>query len=142
MIEPHQWIKAHAAQLGVEHCVIGPCSVDLTLGSTIRAYNYLFDKVQRAGVDTPVLFQRGWFYLVATQEGLCVPPTHCAFVHMRSTLARLGLGHKMAGLIDPGYEGQITLELETSLNVTVPVGARIVQVTFHRLDDGSWCKGK
>jgi deoxycytidine triphosphate deaminase len=110
MIEPHQWIVDHAAWLGVDGCVIGPCSADLTLGGTIRAYNGTGDCVIRVGLDTPVTFHPGWFYLVATQETIQVPDTHCGFVHMRSSLARLGMGHKMAGLIDPGFHGQITLE--------------------------------
>jgi deoxycytidine triphosphate deaminase len=34
----------------------------------------------------------------------------------------------MAGFIDPGFEGQITLELTTNLPLAVPSGERIVQL--------------
>jgi deoxycytidine triphosphate deaminase len=89
MIEPSQWLKQHAAALGLTDCVIGPCSADLTLGSTIRAYHGQGECVMQLGRDVPVVFQPGWFYLVATHETIHVPDTHCGFVHMRSSLARL-----------------------------------------------------
>jgi dCTP deaminase len=137
MIEPYQWLRANAALLGLDEAVIGPCSADLTLGETIRAYHGNGECIMRLGQGVPVVFQPGWFYLVATQETIHMPDTHCGFVHMRSSLARQGLGHKMAGLIDPGFCGQITLELETALHLTIPVGARIVQITFHRLSEAT-----
>jgi len=133
MIEPYQWLQANAATLGLLGCHLGPCSADLTLGPQIRAYREQAQSLYTLAEGVPLTLHAGWFYLVSTHEVLCVPPTHCAFVHMRSSLARQGLGHKMAGLIDPGFCGQVTLELEASLDVTVLVGAPLVQVTFHRL---------
>lgn len=44
--------------------------------------------------------------------------------------------HSTAGFIDPGFKGQITLELKNLSNVmiTLPVGCMIAQISFQWLD--------
>ena len=129
-IEPTQWLMEHGLELGYKLENIGPASVDLELGS-IKVYKREFTELQ----GSIIWFEPGRFYLASTVEYIKVPPTHCAFVNMRSSLARKGLGHKMAGFIDPGFEGQITLELETSISLEVAIGERIVQLIYCRLTE-------
>lgn len=146
MIEPYQWLRAHADEYGFAPSNIGPASVDLCLSPNLKVFRndpYIHApkvyEIQAAplfvDLSGEVVFLPGHFYLCATIEYIIVPRTHCAFVNMRSSLARRGLGHKMAGFIDPGFEGQVTLELETAVPLHVPVGERIVQLVYMRLSE-------
>ena len=137
-VESFQWLMEHGLELGYKLENIGPASVDLELGSA-KFYDCLppiYKGFYQASLNgTSVIFEPGLFYLASTVEYIKVPPTHCALVNMRSSLARKGLGHKMAGFIDPGFEGQITLELETSIPLDVAIGERIVQLIYCRLTE-------
>jgi dCTP deaminase len=126
MIEPYQWLMFHFEEYGYNPANVGPASVDLTLGA-------LKPETIRRG-DKLVLYP-GQFFLGSTAEYIRVPDTHCAMIQMRSSLARRGLGHKMAGFVDPGFEGQITLELETAQVMETFLGERIVQLIYIRLTE-------
>lgn len=135
MIEPYQWLFSKAKELGYKEENVGPASVDLCLGE-VKFYlrrEQSFIKVHY--IDDKILFRPDNFYLCSTEEYIRVPTTHCAFINMRSSLARKGLGHKMAGFIDPGFEGQVTLELETSIFLEVERGTRVVQIIYHKLSE-------
>lgn len=154
MIEPYQWLCTHADTLGIAPSAIGPASADLRLSGLLKEWRgrrarirWTLRRRPRRGSWPPasidhdldlgetLCFRPGYFYLASTREIIRVPPTHCAMIHMRSSLARRGLGHKMAGFIDPGFTGQVTLELETSIPMDVTIGERIVQITYHRLTE-------
>lgn len=155
MFEPHQWLVSHAKEYGYnpDHCQ--PASVDLclnevkthppipdgwlrslfvTLGILPKRFDYN-RMVRQEPVDGHYEFLPGQFYLCSTLEYLFVPLTHCAFINMRSSLARQGLGHKMAGYIDPGFDGQVTLELETTVPIRVRYRDRVVQAIYARLTE-------
>lgn len=137
-VEPYQWLIAQATELGYDPANVGPASVDLCLGAG-KAY-YLSEIYSDIFYDHSdgtkhVCFKPDIFFLCSTVEYVKVPVTHCAFINMRSSLARKGLGHKMAGFIDPGFEGQVTLELETNRLVDVKLGERIVQLIYMRLTE-------
>ena len=131
-VMPYQWLLRHTKELGYKEENIGPASVDLELGE-VKVYSKF--KREFILIDRVSYFYANEFYLCSTLEYIKVPPTHCALVNMRSSLARKGLGHKMAGFIDPGFEGQITLELESSTDVEVKKGDRIVQLIYMRLSE-------
>lgn len=141
MIEPYQWLRNHAEALGFSSELCGPASVDLRLGGYIRWVQA--DKQSRTehwdefnlGNAGTLFFTPGVFYLCTTQEYIKVPPTHCACVNMRSSWARRGLGHKVAGFVDPGFEGQITLELEAAIHCDIHIGTPIVQLIYMRLTE-------
>ena len=142
MIEPYQWLVNHAEALGFSSELCGPSSVDLRLGGFVRwVYAAPHDSgewnefdFEKAGYPS-VLFAPGCFYLCTTQEYVKVPPSHCALINMRSSWARQGLGHKMAGFVDPGFEGQITLELETAILLNIQIGTPLVQLIYMRLTE-------
>jgi dCTP deaminase len=108
--------------LGIEpwtSAYVQPSSLDLTLGGT-----------------EPLVLKRGVFTLAATAERLCLPACIQGQVHGRSSIGRLGvLVHFTAGLIDPGFEGVITLEMMAMHQPqTFEPGDRIAQISFHWLD--------
>jgi dCTP deaminase len=77
------------------------------------------------------------FVLALTYETITVPPHLIARVEGRSTYARLGISmHQTAPWIQPGWEGQIVLEIKNSGTVAVelsPLLDRPCQITFFKL---------
>ena len=133
---------------------IGPNSIDLRLGDSLRSYHptekrvKIVDPVDGATylaidpknppplVDVPKLADGSWllvpgrFYLGITME-----ETFCRGIvpHLdgRSTCGRLSIeAHKTAGVGDNGFQGQGTLEIEATEPVTVTPGDRLFQIYF------------
>ncbi len=78
----------------------------------------------------------GDFVLGTTKERVAIPDDILAHVEGRSSLGRLAIVvHATAGIVDPGYEGQITLELSNlgTAPVALKPDMRISQLTFTRL---------
>lgn len=76
------------------------------------------------------------FLLACTKECIHVPSHITAFVEGRSSIGRIGLFIQNAGWVDPGFKGQITLELynANSLPIRLKSGRRICQLVFCKLD--------
>jgi len=76
------------------------------------------------------------FLLATTLESVRLPDDLTAFVEGRSSIGRIGLFIQNAGWVDPGFEGQITLELynANSLPIRLEAGRRICQLVFCRMD--------
>jgi len=72
------------------------------------------------------------FVLATIQETIELPNDITAFVEGRSSIGRMGLFIQNAGWVDPGFRGQITLELfNASPSVMkLPIGQRICQLVF------------
>ena len=91
----------------------------------------------RGKTGTPgVVLPPGDFLLVSTAERVCLPPSVAARVEGKSSLGRLGLAiHTTAGWIDPGFNGNITLELYNCSPRTwlIPYGNKIAQLAFFPL---------
>jgi dCTP deaminase len=78
----------------------------------------------------------GEFVLGATLERISLPDDLVARLDGKSSLGRLGLQvHSTAGLADPGFTGQITLELSnmTRLPISLYPGMRVAQLVFEML---------
>ena len=78
----------------------------------------------------------GDFVLGTTKERVEIPDDLIAHVEGRSSLGRLAIVvHATAGIVDPGYEGQITLELSNlgTAPVALSPGMRISQLIFTEL---------
>jgi dCTP deaminase len=140
---------------------IQPASVDLRLGNQFSSFNetmapYSVDtrngeivghdglNVSRVMTTREVVktFNLGPndFVLGHTVERVRVPSGLVGVVDGRSSLGRLGvMVHITAGYIDPGFEGQITLELYnvSPLSVFLYPGDRICQIRFHRMGKSS-----
>lgn len=77
------------------------------------------------------------FVLGSTVERVTVPSCMVGILDGKSTLARKGLKiHNTAGYIDPGFEGQITLEISLvgPMRISLTAGMKIGQLRFHQLD--------
>ena len=82
----------------------------------------------------------GEFVLGHTLERVKLPANLAASVDGRSSIGRLGVTiHITAGYIDPGFEGQITLEIfNASPNtVRIPIGMRVCQLVVYLMTDAA-----
>ena len=79
----------------------------------------------------------GQFVLATTLEYFSLPNHLTAFVEGRSSLGRMGLFIQNAGWVDPGFEGEITLELFNANRCAIELqsGRRIGQLVFAQMDD-------
>ena len=113
---------------------VGPCSIDLTLGGEVRPEG----NGTRPFESTINLHDWGGFelhpgerILATTAEVIRMPRDRVGFLMLRSTAARLGLEHSFSGLVDPSFEGQLTLELKNDLkthSILLSPGMRLVQM--------------
>ena len=76
------------------------------------------------------------FLLATTRERIRLPDDVTAFVEGRSSIGRSGLFIQNAGWVDPGFEGNLTLELYNAnrLPIRLQTGRRICQLVFARMD--------
>ncbi len=123
---------------------IQPASVDVRLGNTfsvvedsptgiISLENEIRYKTITA--DTYLLLP-GQFVLATTMEYFALPDDLTAFVEGRSSLGRMGLFIQNAGWVDPGFEGEITLELYNAnrFAIELKAGRRVGQLVFAKMD--------
>ena len=76
------------------------------------------------------------FVLAHTAETVTIPDDCCAMLLLRSSAARAGFEHSFSGWIDPGFTGQLTLELRNNLRhraLWLEPGLRLCQLVVHRL---------
>jgi len=77
--------------------------------------------------------------LATTREYIKLPRDLTAFVEGRSSIGRIGLFIQNAGWVDPGFEGNITLELynANSLPIKLKAGRRVCQLVFCKMDQAA-----
>ncbi len=130
---------------------IQPASVDLRLGREFLEFQHanipcihpnaeqeVDEYVELTEVEEggEYILHPGDFVLGTTHERVEIPDDLIAHVEGRSSLGRLAIVvHATAGLADPGYKGQITLELSNlgTAPVALTPGMRISQLTFTEL---------
>jgi len=130
---------------------VQPASVDLRLGEEFLEFERTniacihpdsADEVDEYVSETHVaeggefVLHPGDFVLGTTKERVAIPDDLVAHVEGRSSLGRLAVVvHATAGLADPGYCGQITLELSNlgAAPVALSPGMRVSQLTFTEL---------
>lgn len=127
-----------------EPSLLQPASIDLRLGSEFIRYNRSSEPIDPESPEkletfsaTRLVIYPGDFILGTTLEQVGVGAGIGAQVNGKSTLGRLGLIiHSTAGFVDPGFKGNITLEM-TNINsrpIVLKAGMKIAQVSFHRMD--------
>jgi len=138
-------------RLGIEPFDAGlvqPASVDCRLGPEIKQMlgggpldPYLADDIEWVSTvlapGAPFRLQRGAFALGHTLETYSFPADILGIVDGKSSLGRIGLSiHVTAGFCDPGFEGQVTLELTNigPRDILLWPGMPIAQMTFAFLD--------
>jgi dCTP deaminase len=77
----------------------------------------------------------GEVVLATTEEYVSLDNTVVGFLWGRSSIGRLGLFAHNAGLVDAGYDGELTLELVNMSpnDIEIPVGTAVAQLTVHEL---------
>jgi dCTP deaminase len=134
---------------------IQPASIDLRLGeeflefqrtnipcihpdSEAEVEEYVTETVVPEGEE--FILHPGDFVLGTTKERVEIPPDLLAHVEGRSSLGRLAVViHATAGVVDPGYCGQITLELSNlgTAPVALTPGTRVSQLIFTELKNAA-----
>jgi dCTP deaminase len=128
---------------------VQPSSVDLHLDRRFRVFRnsrYPFIDVRHDQPDLtelveieeeqPFILHPGEFVLGSTLERVSLPDDLVARLEGKSSLGRLGLLiHSTAGYVDPGWDGNLTLELSNVANlpITLYYGMKIGQISFQQL---------
>ena len=117
--------------------MINPASIDVTLGEEILVEN-------DNGGFTPFNIKEQTFYmppgafiLASTAEWVRVPNSMECVFQLKSSRGREGYDHALAGYIDAGFHGNITLEisnLRRFKELPLTAGMRIGQLRFMKLD--------
>ncbi|MEM4598741.1 MAG: dCTP deaminase [Candidatus Diapherotrites archaeon] len=135
---------------GLSLANVGPASVDLTLGNLFRVFRHsevthidtnegiseALTELIRIPKGKPFIIHPNEFALAVTKEYVKLPDDLMARLDGRSSLGRLGIiVHSTAGSIDPGFEGNITLEMTNIARVPVQLwpGMKICRLTFETL---------
>jgi dCTP deaminase len=123
---------------------IQPASIDCRLGRHFLVVEdrnmHLIDMsseiLYREIEEDAITIPPNSFLLATTMEYVKLPDDLTSFVEGRSSIGRMGLFIQNAGWVDPGFEGQITLELynANSLPIRLEAGRRICQLVFCKMD--------
>ncbi len=134
---------------------IQPSSVDLRLGNEFKSFRIIskpyIDPLDNTDLesymesfeiakDKPFIIHPGEFTLATTYEFVKLPDDIVARVEGRSSMGRLGVTmHVTAGYIDPGFEGNITLEISNigKMPVALYPGQRVCQIVFETMTSPS-----
>jgi dCTP deaminase len=132
-----------------DETMVQPSSVDLRCDRVFRVFEnhrYPFIDPKRpqadlttaveATTDDPFMLHPGEFVLGSTLETVGLADDIVARLEGKSSLGRLGLLiHSTAGFIDPGFRGQVTLELSNVSNLPIAIypEMKIGQVSFYQL---------
>ena len=128
----------------VEQGQVQPASVDIRLGNTFSIVEdspsgiiALDSEIRyRTITSESYVLLPNQFVLATTMEYFVLPDDVTAFVEGRSSLGRLGLFIQNAGWVDPGFQGEITLELYNANRCAIELkaGRRVGQLVFARMD--------
>jgi dCTP deaminase len=126
-----------------------PSSVDLHLDRDFRVFRnnrYPYIDVRQSQPDLtelvsieddePFILHPGEFVLGQTLEWVELPDDLVARLEGKSSLGRLGLLiHSTAGYVDPGWKGNLTLELSNVANLPIALyfGMKIGQISFFQM---------
>lgn len=142
--EIRELIERHGAVNPYDPNLVNPASLDVRVGfSLIRENAYgpgnqseLVEISLRAySEDNPYYLPPGGWILVDTLEMFFLPDTVAAEFKLKSSRAREGWGHSLAGHCDPGWHGsKLTMELKNyRQHQSLPIypGLRMGQLIFY-----------
>jgi len=126
-----------------------PASYDLTLDCNFLVPNPNVVEINMAEVksghmerfrvdeDTGIVLAPSEFILGSTLETVTIGDNFVGRIEGKSSIGRLGLlVHVTAGFIDPGFSGQVTLEMFNAApwDLVLYPGQQIAQIAFQRLE--------
>ena len=121
--------------------LVNPASLDVRLGENLlvempQVPALLPYSIAGHSQEDPFMLQPHQFVLAETMEEFQLPDCVAGQLALKSSRAREGIEHLLAGYIDPGYQGRLTLELQNARSMhAVPLwpGMRIAQIVFHKM---------
>lgn len=148
--------RLESGQLRLEpfdQALVQPSSIDVRLDRWFRVFNnhlytHIDPREQQDGLTTlievddgqPFVLHPGEFVLASTLEVVTLDDELAGRLEGKSSLGRLGLlTHSTAGFIDPGFSGNVTLELSNVANLPIMLwpGMRIGQLCIFELSSPS-----
>jgi dCTP deaminase len=117
-----------------------PASVDLRLGPVIKIAEADGGYREHHLIDQgPYLLARGVFVLAATLEHVEIPKGLVGILVGKSSRAREGFAIEDAGYVDPGWRGELTMELDNRSPAPrwLMHGMYICQIRFETLETPS-----
>jgi dCTP deaminase len=123
--------------------LINPASLDVRLGPTIMVEVESRRELETLDIGChtqadPYWLAPGEFVLGQTRELFNIPDDIAAQFVLKSSRAREGIEHLLAGFADPGFHGSVlTLELQNARRLhSVPLwpNMKIGQLVFYRLE--------
>lgn len=141
-VELERLCREEALIVGWEPELINPASIDVRLGERLMIEVKQSSELQILGIGhhtqaDPYLLAPGEFCLAETIEIFNMPEDVAGQFVLKSSRAREGLSHALAGYLDPSWCGsRLTLELHNlRRHHSIPLwpGLRIGQVVYHRV---------
>lgn len=137
--------KGHLAITPFTEDAISCKGIDLRLGGEMAHINQtemIFDSRNRNDLSTFYTKEAGSEFIVEkretvlfhTLEQLTLPIDIMGMIGLRSSYSRLGLQVSL-GFVDPGFEGQLTLEVTgSSFPIKVYAGDKLFHIVFAKLN--------
>jgi len=130
---------------------INGASIDITLGNhvmiEVEPDHYVpVNLIKKETIQTklidisqiPYVIKPGEFLLASSRETFNLPDNIACEFKLKSSLARSGLGHALAGWCDPGWsDSKLTLELSNTAQhhrLKITAGMKIGQMIFFRVN--------
>ena len=118
--------------------LVNPASYDVTLGNEILVENDHGDFTWFNISNDTFYMPPGAFVLAHTSEYVRIPNNLECIFQLKSSRGREGYEHALAGYIDPGFHGRVTLELSNVRRfkeLPLRAGMKIGQLRFAKLDE-------
>ena len=118
--------------------MVNPASIDVTIGDHIKVENDHGEFTDVNIKNQDFYMPPGAFILAHTAEYVRIPNNFECVFQLKSSRGREGYEHALAGYIDAGFHGRITLELSNLRRfkeLPLRAGMRIGQLRFSRLDN-------
>ena len=135
LIQQYNMVKPFNPEL------LNPASIDIRVGNSIIVEDVTHDNgTETVNIDTfsesnPYWVKPFEWLLVGSLETFNLPPHVAAEFKLKSSRAREGWGHSLAGHCDPGWHGSVlTMELKNYRQFSaLPLfpGLKIGQMIFH-----------
>lgn len=132
MIEPDFLIVSWASNGGVspyDPNLVNPASIDLRLGGEFVD----LETGKRFQIDDITILP-GQAILASTLEYIKMPKNCAGSVYLKSSAARRGLDHALAGWVDPGFQGELTLEFHSHRPITLHKGQPVCQLVLMNME--------
>ena len=140
--EIHELCSKHAMVVPFDPELLNPASLDVLLGDRLMVevmYRHeleIFD-ISHNTKSNPYWLAPGEFCLAETREIFNLPDFIAAQFVLKSSRAREGLEHLLAGFCDPGWHGsRLTMEITNARrhhSIAIWPGMKIGQMVFQRM---------